>query len=258
MCCSSQSCPGLKLVKLLVCGLLFLSAMFSGQHCLADSSSLLPVVPQPVQWLSGPVDTTLGGVAEIHVPVGYRFTDAAGARILLESARTPVPKTLAGLLTPVNGDWWITFEYSDSGHVAVSDQNRLDQDALLKVFWSQTVGERKTLGLPALSHVNWEMPPSFHAARQYLDYAVRMESSSPPDQITYVARFLGRRGVLLAKAVRSWRDGDDTSVFRDVLKGLAFKDGERYADFQKPDKMASGGISELITADNGSLAAPNG
>ena len=256
MCCSSQSYPGRKLVRLLVCGLLFHSVIFSGQLCLAaESSSLLPVVPQAVQWVSGPVDAVLAGVAEIHVPAGFRFTDAKGARILLESSRTPVPKGLAGLLTPVNGDWWITFEYSDSGHVATTDQNRLDQEAVLKAFYLQTDRERHGQGLPALSHSNWEMQPSYHAARQYVDYAVRMESPSSPDQIAYVARFLGRRGVLQAKAVRPWRDGDDATVFRDVLKGVAFKTGERYADFQKTDKMASGALSELITAEKDTFSA---
>jgi len=253
MCCSSQSYPGPKLVKLLVCGLLLNGVLLGRQLCLADSSSLLPVVPQPVQWLSGPVDASLGSVAEIHVPARYRFTDAKGARILLDSARTPVPKGLVGLLTPVNGDWCITFEYSDSGHVATSDQNHLDHDGLLKAFWSQTARERKSLDLPALTHINWELRPSYHAAREFLDYAVRMEGYSAQDQkITYVARFLGRHGVLQAKSVRPWQDGDDAALFKDALKGVSFKNGERYADFKPGDKLASGALSESIAAEKAS------
>jgi uncharacterized membrane-anchored protein len=253
MCCSSQGCPSFNLVKLVVSGLLLNSTILSSQLGLAADSSLLPVVPQPVQWLSGPVDAALSGVAEIHVPAGFRFTDAKGARTLLESTRTPIPQNLAGLMTSVSGEWWITFEYSDYGHVSTTDQNNLNQEALLKAFWSQTATERKALGQPALSHVNWEIHPSYHAARQYLDYAVRMEGFSAQDQkITYVARFLGRRGVLLAKSVRPWREGEDAAVFREPLKGVSFKDGERYADFQDGDKVASGALSELITADKGS------
>ena len=91
--------------------------------------------------------TALAGGAQIRVPSGFRFADAKGARILLESAHAPIPAGLAGLITPINGDWWITFEYSDSGHVAITDQDHLDQDALLKTFWVQTTRERNA-GLP--------------------------------------------------------------------------------------------------------------
>src|SRR4051794_18747372 len=196
MCCSSQSYPGRTLVKLVVCGLLLNSGTLSRYCSAADSSSLIPVVPQPVQWLSGPIDASLADVAVIRVPPGFRFTDAKGARILLESAHNRVPEGLAGLIAPVSGDWWITFDYANSGRISTSDQNKLDQDALIKAFWTQTTRERKAQGLPELTNVNGEGHPSYHAARQYLDYSARLEGFSAKEQkLAYVARFLGRRGV---------------------------------------------------------------
>jgi uncharacterized membrane-anchored protein len=257
MCCSSQSHPGRTLAKLVVCGLLLNSGMFSRYCSAADSSSLVPVVPQPVEWLSGPVDASLADVAVIRVPSGFRFTDAKGARILLESAHNRVPEGLAGLIAPVSGDWWITFDYANSGHVSTSDQNKLDQDALIKAYWTQIARERKAQGLPELTHINWEAQPSWHAARQYFDYSARLEGFSAKDQkLAYVARFLGRRGVLQAKVVRSWNDREDAGVFKNALLGFPFKQGERYDDFQKGDKIAAGALSELITADNSSAETP--
>jgi len=251
MCCSSQSYSGRTLVKLLVCGLLANSAVILRHASAADSSSLLPVVPQSVQWLSGPIDAPLAGVAGIRVPAGLRFTDAKGARVLLESAQAPVPEDLAGLIAPVTADWWITLEYASSGHVSIGDQGKLDQEALLKAFWSQTTQERKTQGLPELTHINWATQPSYHAARQYFDYAVRLESFSAKDQkLVYVACFLGRHGVLQARVTYPWHDGDATP-FKEALRGVAFKEGERYDDFTPGDKTAAGALAELITAQKG-------
>jgi uncharacterized membrane-anchored protein len=193
----------------------------------------------------------LGDVATIRIPPGFRFTDAQGARILLESAHNSIPQGLAGILAPVSGDWWVTLDYSNSGHVSVSDYNKLDQDALIKSFWNQLIHERKVQGLSDVTHVNWEVQPSYHAARQYFDYAARVEGFSAKDQkLAYIAHFLGRHGVLEAKVIRPWHNAEGAALFKDALLGLAFKEGERYDDFKNGDKVASGGLSELIVADN--------
>ena len=52
----------------------------------AQQSSLLSLTPpdqRQVDWTSGPADATLGTLADIKIPKGYRFTDAAGAGALL-------------------------------------------------------------------------------------------------------------------------------------------------------------------------------
>lgn len=247
MCCSSQSYPGRTLAKLLVCGLLLHGAMTSFQASSADASSQLPLIPEPVQWLSGPIDTSLAGGAEIHVPAGYRFTDAKGARVLLESARAAVPDGLTGLIAPVAGDWWISLAYKEPGHISISDRNHFDQDALLKAYWIETGADRKGRGLPALSHINWVRPPAYHPSRDTMDCAIRLEGFTPQDQkIAFIAYVLGRRGVVEAKGMRAWRDGDDGGAFVDAVKGIAFKTGQRYADFQSGEKAASGTLADLI------------
>jgi hypothetical protein len=89
-----------------------------------------------------------------------------------------------------------------------------------------------------------------------VDYAVRMEGASAQEQkLTYVARFLGRRGVLQARAVVPWKDGSNALPLREALSGVSFKEGSRYADFQKGDKAFAGALTELITADKGVVQA---
>lgn len=256
MCCSSRSYPNLKLPKLILWGLLLNSVALSHYVCRADSSPALPDVPRPVEWISGPVDASLAEVATVNVPKGFKFTDAKGARILLDSAHARVPAGLAGLMAPVSGDWWITFDYTASGHVATDDQNRLDQDALLKALWPQMASEQKAAGQPALTHINWTLPPSYHAAKQYFDYALKMEGFVPRDQkLAYVARFLGRQGVLQARVIRPWRENEDASLFQQVLADVSFKNGQQYADFKKGDKETAGGLAGLITAGKASAEA---
>lgn len=246
MCCSSQGYSASKLAKLAVCFLSLPGVMLFSQVCLADSAAL-PVIPEPIEWLSGPADATLAGGAEIHVADGYRFTDAKGARVLLESARSPVPNNLTGLVAPVTGDWWVTLAYNEIGHVSISNRDHLDQDALLKGFWTDMAAERKSRGLPALSHINWVVPPTYHASRQTIDCAIRMEGFTPQDQkLAFISSVLGRRGVIEARGVRSWREGDDGTGFVDAVKGIAFKTGQRYDDFQGGEKLASGTLGDLI------------
>src|SRR2546427_265999 len=115
--CTWEGLPGVKRVGLVaVRGVLVSSAVLFCLPCLADLPSL-PVVPQPIAWVSGPATASLGSEAEVKVPENYSFTDASGARAFLEGMRTPVPRGLVGVLQPNSGGWWVTFEYSELGFV---------------------------------------------------------------------------------------------------------------------------------------------
>src|SRR5205809_906379 len=82
---------------------LFLSA---GLPCLGQPASLTPQMvssQQQVKWTIGPATANLGEVAEMTIPEGYRLTDAAGARVLLQRMKNPVPAGLVGILAPDSG-----------------------------------------------------------------------------------------------------------------------------------------------------------
>jgi hypothetical protein len=53
--------------------------------------------------------------------------------------------------------------------------------------------------------------------------------------------------VLDAIVVRSYQGFTDLAPLKQLVKGVSFKEGERYADFQKGDKLCSMSMSELIT-----------
>src|ERR1700712_3084544 len=84
---------------------LFCCVLLTGLSCLGQPSSLTPLMSaqQQVKWISGPSTASLGTVADMEIPQGYRLTDAEGGRILLERMKNPIPRGLLGVLTPESG-----------------------------------------------------------------------------------------------------------------------------------------------------------
>jgi hypothetical protein len=90
MCCSAQSYTSVKLAKLLwAYWLLSIGALVFCDPCLAD----VPVLPKPIEWVTGPAQASLGTIADIKVPAGYRFADAMGAAAFLEQSKVLFQKT---------------------------------------------------------------------------------------------------------------------------------------------------------------------
>src|SRR4051812_45906854 len=64
---------------------------------------------QKIVWQQGPCIAQLGTVAQIRVPVGYRFTGPDGTRIMAELVGDP-PGNKLGMIVPSNSfDWQVDF-----------------------------------------------------------------------------------------------------------------------------------------------------
>src|SRR3954465_5655422 len=74
-----------------------------------------------IEWEEGPTVATLGGVAKIDVPAGYRFTGPAGARKVLELTQNTASGNELGILTPMPTDegasWFVIFTFRKTGYV---------------------------------------------------------------------------------------------------------------------------------------------
>ena len=100
-------------------------AAFGIQPCWGDQLSLAPVMPSQNVWrIIGPSKASLGTIADIDVPQGYRLADEMGARILLERMKNPVPDGLIGILAPESGKWWAILTYTDIGYVKNADKEQ--------------------------------------------------------------------------------------------------------------------------------------
>lgn len=253
---SSKSCLGQGLSKAPSSFWLFslLLASFI-LPCSADQLSLAPLnaSSREADWVLGPATASLGSVATVKVPAGYRFTDVAGARVLLRRSGNPAPTGLVGLLTPDSGQWWIVLSYHELGYVRYSDPNlKVDAAAVLDAL-RKRVQEQNTLsasrGLVQISSVDWALKPVFDPNGHSLEWSVRAVSGRDV-AVNHTVRILGRHGLIDATAVQiAQTAASDPVPIRQLVRNVSFNPGERYSDYERGDKVANIGLAGLITED---------
>ena len=101
------------------------------------------------------------------------------------------PANLVGLLASADGGWFVTFRYSNCGHIALASTPDLNHDEFIKAIWFRLTDSKKPRLVNAqhrLAHISWALKPEYHSSGSYLDYAVRMDYSDQqrPD-INYAA-----------------------------------------------------------------------
>jgi len=215
-----------------------------------------PLYAQPVQWVVGPAQANLGDIAEIKVPAGFKFTDAQGAAGILSRAQ----KNVLGVLTPEAGGWLVVFEYSDIGHVKDPDKQVLEAESILKTVRAQVerqVDNSLRQGKAPITGLAWAMQPIYNAESHVLEWAIAADSGpGSAANINHTVRMLGRHGVLDAIAVFPGSSGLAAIPLNDLVKTIAFKSGESYADYQEGDKVCPLGLAQLIASDT--AANPTG
>jgi len=207
-----------------------------------------------IQWITGPAKASLGKVAEVNVPAGYKFADEGSARSLLERMKNPVPKDLVGILAPASGKWFAILEFGDIGYVRDDDKDRLDAGAMLN-------GVRRTItrqnkegsksGQVTIDSADWELRPVYDPSEHKLEWAIRIKTGGQAEVvINHAVRLFGRRGVLNVIAVQPYRPDLNLATLREIAKGLSFKAGEGYRDYQQGDKLARYGLADLVINEN--------
>jgi uncharacterized membrane-anchored protein len=237
---------------------------------------------QGITWQQGPITAALGNSAEIKVPVGYRFTDAAGAKRVMELTENPTSGHEVGLLAPIrtkdgkNQDWFVLFEFEEVGYVDDKEKDKLDANAILDSLKKGTENAnevRKQRGWPAFHITGWEKPPFYDEQTHNLTWAVLGQSDPPPVDnnkpdgkpaepgvsVNYSVRLLGRRGTMDVDLVLSPEDLPATvPVFNEIMKGFSYTSGNRYAEFMKGDKVAGYGLTALIAGGAAAAAVKTG
>ena len=193
-----------------------------------------------VNWIAGPQSGTLG-VADLNIPAGYRFADARGARIILDSVNNPAPDDLIGVLAPASGKWWAILEYSSKGYLKNADITKLNNTKVLKEVLAQVGGKD---GNPSITGLNWQSQPAYDAATHSLSWSLQIVTPSAK-VLNQTVALLGRHGVLQITAVQPYPITDAPSL-KELASNITFKDGEHYTDYQTGDKVAVVGLAELI------------
>lgn len=210
-----------------------------------------------IQWITGPARVSLGNVATLDLPAGFRFADSAGARLWEEATGNPSDGSELGVVIPpaslVEGTVFILFSYTDIGHVPDDEKTSLDDstiDGILEAIRANTTAsnqERARRGWPQLNVDGWEQRPFYDSAMHHLTWAIR-DSSSGGNTVNYESRLLGRNGVVTANlVVTPERLSAAVPDYQMLLRAISFQEGQRYEQFKPGDKVAKYGLVSLIT-----------
>ena len=212
-----------------------------------------------LHWQVGEV--SLGdGIARLDVTPEWRFLGPDDARrVLVEGwhnppdADRPLGMLCPADVSPVADDGWgIVISFQPDGHVSDADAAEIDYDALLKELQAgaREANEARTkAGYPAVELIGWAAKPYYDPATHKLHWARELQFGSEQQHtLNYDVRVLGRRGVLVMKAVASMQQVDAVQTrMRDALALVEFSPGHRYEEFDsKIDEVAAYGIGGLV------------
>jgi uncharacterized membrane-anchored protein len=206
----------------------------------------------------------IGGMAEIVIPQGYRFTNGEGAKKMLEFYGNPPSNRYLGMLATEDfREHSIIFEFDDVGYVKDDEKDKLDADELLKTMQEgQEAGneERKKMGLSELEITGWAVPPRFNDQTKNLEWALILKNKEDGHvTINHNTRLLGRKGVMEVTLLCSPEELQGLLPgFQKTLEGFAYNQGERYAEYQSGDKIAEYGLTALVAGGGAYALAKSG
>jgi uncharacterized membrane-anchored protein len=198
------------------------------------------------------------GIAEIKVPAGYKYLNAADSRKLMTLWGNPDDASTLGLLfkkdeNPAEGtSYVIELSYSAEGYVEDDDAEDIDYEELLTQLKQETLDAnpgRKQEGYPEATLIGWAATPFYDDVNKKLHWAKELKfEGHDVNTLNYNIRILGRNGYLQLNAI-----GDVAilpAVNKDlssILSSVNFKPGHKYEDFDDDiDEIAAVGIGGLI------------
>jgi uncharacterized membrane-anchored protein len=225
---------------------------------------------KPIDWKYGPTIGTLGDVAQISIPDGYKFTDSAGTQKLLELTQNPADGHELGALVPVVGQndevWFVIFEFDDSGYVRDTEKDSLNANAMLASIQKATEDSNKAReekGWIQFHVKGWSHQPFYDPRTNNLTWAITgysQEAGKPEeDSVNYSVRLLGRQGVMKVDLVISPKQVDEVLPhFDGLLSGFSFVPGQTYGDWRSGDKVAKYGLTALVVGGAAAAAVKTG
>lgn len=244
-------------------------ALFFALFALALSVTAQEPPPQPqvkINWQKGPTTADLGGIATIKVPEGYAFADKRGAEQILSLTQNIPNGEEIGVLVSLaeSSTWFMIFRYEETGYIKDDDKDNLDADAMIKNIKEGTEEanqQRRSKGWPAFHVVGWEHTPYYDPMTHNLTWAIKGKGDDPQDSgsVNHSIRLLGRKGLIKVNmVVDPGQYQASMSDFNSLISGFSFKQGSRYSDFTKGDKVAEYGLAALIAGGTGAVLLKTG
>jgi hypothetical protein len=123
---------------------------------------------------------------------------------------------------------------------------QMDSAAVLKAVQKQLQNQGNGRGITSLT---WQSQPAFDAQANSLTWSLQVQAGASKSLNEGVA-LLGRHGVLEVTSVRSYPLAAAPALDQIVSENINFKDGDRYSNYQKGDKVGDIGLVGLIAGNN--------
>lgn len=191
----------------------------------------------------------IGSHATINIPEGYRFLNGQETAQVMELFGN-LPSKYEGMIGPDDLNWFVVFEYEDSGYVKDDEKDDLDADDLLETLREQEEGaneERRKRGMDTLTTVGWAAEPAYNESTNNLEWGVILESSDGGRNINFLTKLLGRHGIMHTTLICD-TDALDATLpdYQNLLTGYEYNAGKTYAEFQDGDKVSEYGLKALV------------
>ncbi len=219
--------------------------------------------PPEFKWERGPTTASLGSLAKIQLSSEFAFLHADETRRLMAYYDNIPTNIEVGTVVMADDPWgwFLVFEFENVGYVKDDDRGDLKPDKMLKEFKSadrDANAERQKLGISALNTVGWKVPPHYDQQSNNLEWCLELESEGKP-VLNHNIRVLGRHGVMRVTLVCSPDEFDAAlAKTRVALAGFDFTSGNRYAEWTSGDKVATYGLTALVTGGAVAVAAKSG
>ena len=217
----------------------------------------------PLQWQSGPATASIGEIAEIDLSSEYVYLDDEGTQKLLALTQNiPSGAELATLAPKNDEQWFVVFEFDESGYVADDEKDELDADAMLESIRAGTEAaneERRKRGWETMTIVGWREEPHYEYSTNNLSWAIDGETAGRRN-VNRMVKLLGRRGVMTATLVGG-PDEMDISIAQvnTLLESFRFTAGNTYAEYVPgTDKLAEYGLTALVVGGGAAVLAKSG
>lgn len=221
-----------------------------------------------IKWLRGPNIVTLGdNIGQLTYGEEYIFANGDDTRKAMERIGNPPTNKEVGMIIPnkEGANWFVIFEYFNSGYIRDDDRDKIDADALMKSMQRGTEATnkfRKERGIPPVHLTGWHSKPYYDTLTNNLTWTTVIASEGAEDGIENVnhnIRLLGRYGYMSVVLVA---DRASFASFKpeidNLVSNFSFKKGKSYAEFVKGDKVAKYGLTALIAGGAGAVAAKAG
>lgn len=191
----------------------------------------------------------LGDWSMVEIPEGFLYLNGAEADTLMQGFGN-LPGEYEGMISAKNVEWFVIFQFEETGYVKDDEKDELDAAALLSQLKADEVEVneyRKENGYSELHTVGWSVEPKYNEMTNNLEWGLLLRSEDGSESINYKTKLLGRHGIMNVTLVCD--PGSLQSIlpaYQSILTGHQYQTGESYAEFKQGDKIAEYGLTALI------------